>query len=133
MYHSSSLFLSLLPLIIMLLLTVSLTPRPLYPQERSGTHCTEGWVWTGTENPSPTRIRSLDRPVRSQSLYLSHPTLYALTTAKHTTLLREPTMLTSHFASFRRCKNFFPTIANYHAGITASTRTQLTTSTTTTR
>jgi hypothetical protein len=23
---------------------VSTTPRPLYPRERPGTHCTEGWV-----------------------------------------------------------------------------------------
>jgi len=32
-----------------------------------------GWapgpVWTGVENLVPTRIRSLDRPARSQSLY----------------------------------------------------------------
>jgi hypothetical protein len=34
---------------------VNATPRPLYPRERSGTHCTGGWVvlgavWTGAEN-----------------------------------------------------------------------------------
>jgi len=23
---------------------VNATPRPLYPRERAGTHCTEGWV-----------------------------------------------------------------------------------------
>jgi hypothetical protein len=28
-----------------------------------------GLVWTGAENLVPTRIRSLDRPARSQSLY----------------------------------------------------------------
>jgi len=33
-----------------------------------------GQVWTGAENLSPTGIRSLDRPARSQSLYrLSYP------------------------------------------------------------
>ena len=33
-----------------------------------------GQVWTGLENLAPTRIRSPDRPVRSQSLYLlSYP------------------------------------------------------------
>jgi len=37
-----------------------------------------GWapgpVWTDTENLAPTRIRSPDRPARSQSLYrLSYP------------------------------------------------------------
>ena len=33
-----------------------------------------GSVWTGAENLSPTGIRSLDRPARSQSLYrLSNP------------------------------------------------------------
>ena len=37
-----------------------------------------GWapgpVWTGAENLDPTRIRFLDRPVRSESLYrLSYP------------------------------------------------------------
>jgi hypothetical protein len=38
----------------------------------------DGWasgpVWTGLENLAPTRIRSPDRPARSQSLYrLSYP------------------------------------------------------------
>jgi hypothetical protein len=37
---------------------VSATPRPLYPQESPGTHCTciAGWVgpvWTGAENLAP--------------------------------------------------------------------------------
>jgi len=35
-----------------------------------------GWapgpVWTGAENLAPTRIQSLDRPARSQSLYRLH-------------------------------------------------------------
>jgi hypothetical protein len=49
-------------------------PAALYPQERPGTHCTGGWegpgpVWTGAENLASTRIRSPDRPARSQSLY----------------------------------------------------------------
>jgi len=53
---------------------VNATPRPLYPQERPGTHCTGGWVgpralWTGAENLAPTMIRSPDRPARSKSLY----------------------------------------------------------------
>jgi hypothetical protein len=37
---------------------VSTTPRPLYPRERPGTHCTGGWVGPGagldgTENLTP--------------------------------------------------------------------------------
>jgi hypothetical protein len=35
---------------------VNATPRPLYPQERPGTHCTGSW--TGAENLAPTGIRS---------------------------------------------------------------------------
>ena len=58
---------------------VSTTPRPLYPRQRPGTHCTGGWVgpgpvWTGAENLAQTGIRSPDRPARSESLYrLSYP------------------------------------------------------------
>ena len=53
---------------------VSITPRPLYPRERPGTHCIGGWVGsrtvgTGEEYLAPTGIRSLDRPARSESLY----------------------------------------------------------------
>ena len=57
---------------------VSVTPAAFYPQERPGTHCTEGWVgpragWTA-ENIASIGIRSPDRPVHSQSLYrLSYP------------------------------------------------------------
>jgi hypothetical protein len=37
-----------------------------------------GSVWTGAENLAPTRIRSLDRPTRSQSLYLlSYPAQFS--------------------------------------------------------
>ena len=55
------------------------TPRPLYLQERPGTHCTgAGWgpepVWTGAKNLALTGIRSPDRPACSESLYrLSYP------------------------------------------------------------
>jgi hypothetical protein len=49
---------------------VNANPRPLYPRERLGTHCTGGWVGPR----APTGIRSTDRPARSQSLYrLSYP------------------------------------------------------------
>ena len=53
---------------------VSTTPRPLYPQKDPVPIVLEaGWapgpVWTGAENLSPTRIRSQDRPARSESLY----------------------------------------------------------------
>ena len=54
-------------------------PAALYPRERPGTHCTEGWVGprAGLDRcgkSRPTRIRSPDRPARSQSLYrLSYP------------------------------------------------------------
>jgi hypothetical protein len=61
-------------------LVVKATPRPLYPRERPGTHCTGGWVGlttclVGCEKFRPlTGIRSLDRPARSESLYwLSYP------------------------------------------------------------
>jgi hypothetical protein len=55
------------------------TPRPLYPWERPGTHCTGGCVGLRAgldecENLAPTGIRSPERPARKQSLYrLSYP------------------------------------------------------------
>jgi len=58
---------------------VNSTPRPLYPQERPGTHCRGGCVgprsfWTGAENLTPSVIRSPVRPARSELLYLlSYP------------------------------------------------------------
>ena len=59
---------------------VSTTPRPLYPRERPGTHCTGGWVGPRAgldgcgKSRTPTGIRSPDRPARSESLYrLSYP------------------------------------------------------------
>jgi hypothetical protein len=54
-------------------------PAVLLPGKTPGTHCIVGWggpgpVWTGAENLAPTRIRSPDRPARSESLYrLSYP------------------------------------------------------------
>jgi len=50
------------------------TPRPLYPRERPIPLVEEaGWatgpVWTGAENLAPARIRSPDRPTRSESLH----------------------------------------------------------------
>jgi hypothetical protein len=54
-------------------------PGCLYPLERPGTHCTEGWVGPGAGldrcgKSRPTGIRSPDRPARSESLYrLSYP------------------------------------------------------------
>jgi len=53
---------------------VSLTPWPLYPLERPGTHCTRGWMGLRTrlhrcENLANAWIRSPDRPTRSHSLY----------------------------------------------------------------
>ena len=52
----------------------NVTPQPLYPRERPGTHFIGGWVGprAGLDrcgNSRPTGIRSLDRPARSQSLY----------------------------------------------------------------
>ena len=55
------------------------TPRPLYPRERTGTYCTGGWAGPragldGCGKSRPIRIRSPDRPDRSESLYrLSYP------------------------------------------------------------
>jgi hypothetical protein len=49
---------------------VGTTPRPLYPRERPGTHCTGDWVGSRAgldrcEKSLPTGIRFPDRPVRS--------------------------------------------------------------------
>ena len=54
---------------------VSVTPRPLFTSGKDQVPIVQeaGWapgpVWTGAENLAPTRIRSPDRPARSQSLY----------------------------------------------------------------
>jgi hypothetical protein len=53
---------------------VSTTPRPLYPRERLGTHCTGGWVGLRAgldvcEKSLPHQDRSPDRPTRIQSLH----------------------------------------------------------------
>jgi hypothetical protein len=53
---------------------VNVTPRPLYLQERPGTHFTganwaAGPVGAGAENMAHTVIRSPERPARSESLY----------------------------------------------------------------
>ena len=54
---------------------VSTTPRPLYPQEIPGTHCTGGWVGPravldgcGKSRP-PIGIRTPDCAARNESLY----------------------------------------------------------------
>jgi hypothetical protein len=58
---------------------INSTPRPNWPRESPGTHCTGGWVgpmafWMGEENLASTGIRSPDGPARSESLYrLSYP------------------------------------------------------------
>ena len=59
---------------------VNATPRALYSREKDPVPIVQeaGWVpgpvWTGEENLAPTRIRSTDRPARSESLYrLSYP------------------------------------------------------------
>jgi hypothetical protein len=44
------------------------------PLEKPGTHHIGNWVgprlvWTGAENLAPSRIRSPDRPARSELLY----------------------------------------------------------------
>jgi hypothetical protein len=56
---------------------VSTTLRPLYPRERPGTHCIEGWMGLGagldgTEILAPTGIESPDSPAHSDSLYKLH-------------------------------------------------------------
>ena len=54
-------------------------PAAPYSRERPGTHCTGGWVGlrAGLDRcgkSRPTGIRSMDRPARSESLYLlSYP------------------------------------------------------------
>ena len=52
-------------------------PAAPYPRERTGTHCTGGWVGLragldGFGNSRPTGIRSPDFPARRQSLYRLH-------------------------------------------------------------
>jgi hypothetical protein len=55
------------------------TPRPLYPRERSGTHCVGGWVGPktgldGCGKLASNGIRSPHRPACTESLYrLSYP------------------------------------------------------------
>ena len=64
---------------------VNATARALYPRERTGIHCTGGWVcpraaWTGAEYVASIGIRSPDPPARSESLYrLSYPSWIRLT------------------------------------------------------
>ena len=54
---------------------VKATPQMLYPRERDPApliykaRWNPGSVWMDAENLAPTGIRSLDRPVRSRSLY----------------------------------------------------------------
>jgi hypothetical protein len=58
---------------------VNATPRPLYPRERPGTHCIEGWVGPrsglgGCGKPRPHRDSIPASPARSASPYrLSYP------------------------------------------------------------
>jgi len=63
---------------------VSVTPWPLFTPGKDPVPIVQeaGWapgsVWTGAENLAPTRIRSPDRPARSQSLYqLSYPAQFS--------------------------------------------------------
>ena len=57
---------------------VSITPRSLFTPGKDPVPIVQeaGWapglVWTGAENLAPTGIQSLDRPARSQSLYLRY-------------------------------------------------------------
>ena len=54
---------------------VSITPRPLFTRRKDPVPIvqeagwTSGLVWTGAENLAPIKIRSPNRPARSQSLY----------------------------------------------------------------
>jgi len=54
---------------------ISVTPRPLFTNGKDPVTIVQeaGWdpgpIWIGAENLAPTRIRSSDRPARSQSLY----------------------------------------------------------------
>ena len=63
---------------------VNAKPRSLYARKRPGTRCMGGWVGgrvglDACRNLAHTRIRSPDRPARSESLYrLSYPGLFAL-------------------------------------------------------
>jgi len=65
---------------------VTPTPRPLYPRERPGTHCTGGWVGlrAGLDRCGKSRLHRdsipTDRQARSESLYrLSNSSLPAET------------------------------------------------------
>jgi len=53
---------------------INTTPRPIYPREKPGSHCIGGWFDPRAgrdvcEKSYPTRIRSPDRPARSEWLY----------------------------------------------------------------
>jgi hypothetical protein len=57
-----------------MLCVVSATFRPLYPRKDPAlavqeTGCAPGPGWTGVENFTPTAIRSLKLPLRSESIY----------------------------------------------------------------
>jgi hypothetical protein len=68
---------------------VSVTPQPLFTPGKEPLPIVQetGWapglVWTGAENLAPTKIRSADRPARSQSLYRLHYPAHAIVIAVH--------------------------------------------------
>jgi len=55
---------------------VNATPRPLYPRERPGTHCIEGWVGpkAGLDGWGKSRPYRDSVPGPSSSLYTPEPT-----------------------------------------------------------
>ena len=78
---------------------VSVTPQPLFTPRKDPVPIVQeaGWtpgpVWTCAENLTPTKIRSPDRPARSQSLYrLRYPahTLYVISVISTCPVRRNP-------------------------------------------
>jgi len=84
-------------------------PATLYPRERPATHSTGSWVGPrgGPDNcgkSRPTGIRSLYRPVRSQSLYkLSKPCPYYMKS------LKDAFFLCNHFSEQLKNSSFWVT------------------------
>jgi hypothetical protein len=113
-----------------------------YPQERPGSHFTGGWVVprAGLDRcgkSCPTRIRSPDRPVRSQSLYrLSYPvhwsflphlicrvwTLnqYGFLSKYHNNLI--PVILSAHTAHEDRTDTLFRNVCTYNSDARKSSK-----------
>ena len=100
-------------------------PTALYHRDKPGTHFTGGCVGPragldGRKFSSPIRIRSPDRPARSQSLYrLSYPTHSSVITFAYLFPYKPRLSQTSEYWCARECYGLVPsweTDVQYHTG-----------------